>query len=693
MIKFPKVRWKNMSEQRTDKIRILPESPLQGMAAEMTVYWPVHVYRVLVPACKVWSLNLLERTVLALLHYEGPDLAKLQHRMGLIDDDHRYLIRSIVDRLQGRGLLKDRLQLTQFGVEWLSEYVDREPDWKSATVYRECIGGRLMPIIDFDELRFSFEREMHLLMLQSSCDSVSPSSDELRRLVRKPMVDQDLRLDPRAVPVCQDKYAELMHLKVSVVIPDGCDDWMVLEPFTRTYSDSMKRSLQAWRDARENANKRLDDLLKSAVIRNRGGVIENRHATPPGGFNSRILNYPSLASHLRESQECLLNLVTPWNFNVKHGNEQRTHMARRWISSVYGGMEHLFAALLTPEQKKKALQYLPAADGIEQARIVKEYASRIGLPISAPYLNSFRFSHESLKMTSIETPNLFKILALLVAVAAEDHDHSFHRIKPFIYETLDGETIWSWLDTLFDLRNSGMHTDVNFIWGVDRVKLAQRQFEALVKQMLDGVAAESVYIEQNVPHIWNGRSSAAILVRMELGGQVEEELKFFLCNMEEELQEQSPRAIVEMTSSLELLFTGAIRCLRTMYPEIEVREKEDVQGLKGKVREIMHKYGYKSNKLPKSLNQVSLRMRSAAMWGRKSSLGALILSVIWWFDKTKLGDALLHPFCDKLPFLDELLVLRGHNEVNELLFDKLRYEAYRKNIYEMVHVIYDIQEV
>lgn len=136
-----------------------------------TLAWPVHAYRITIPArsrTERENLNPFERVIVNLLSVVGGMDEGALARETCIPID---LVRNVILRLRDRGIIDEdnRLKDAQRSA---SREQAREEQYVTALVFRELVGGRVLPFVtrldDGQALRTKTEDEYRKLLQQSS---------------------------------------------------------------------------------------------------------------------------------------------------------------------------------------------------------------------------------------------------------------------------------------------------------------------------------------------------------------------------------------------------------------------------------------------------------------------------------------------------------------------------------------------
>ena len=374
--------------------------------------WPVHAYRVTIPASlksEQGQLNPFERVILGMIDAVGGlDEAKLADETCIPVD----LVRSVVLRLRDRGLIDgDNRVIDQQRRRW--EGGTRDDVYTSALVFRELVGGEVLPfvhVLDASNPIKTKEPDPKARTLPSqdgARDGGAPSTREVIEAVtqmqrradehgqhaRTPTVDQ--------VRVEREPEEYLLDCRIAVQTRDA--DFRIADPFGIGFSRPLEgvfanrllddESLQAWMTKwlQSLASTRTDDAERTSV--------SGPYNTPE---NRR--RYPNLVQAL-----------TP---------------ARGWVhrsvTDIYAALEWALFYTCEAHDPGIAIRLLGAETGPSYSERMSQLAASLGFevpPLGFRPIPKGKFDDYVNQKSEMET-----VVGIALIQAESDQEHPLHAL-------------------------------------------------------------------------------------------------------------------------------------------------------------------------------------------------------------------------------------------------------------------------
>jgi hypothetical protein len=240
-----------------------------SIEAYQELAWPCLAFRVTLPVNQRWKLNIFEETILKLASIGVRNADAMAHTTCLPRD----LVVFVIRRLQDQGIIQESLELTELGTRHLARVEAGRPQYEIRTLFREVVGGNLLPVLSSGSLTFeallswsdsnaiiqsgsagnSQGYSLHLLQPDSRFNVQPPSPNDVLWTVRqhRALSHQQTFLSGgrERCPAVQvgsevslDPQSELVFLRCQAIIQSGSSDFLITDPFGYGCSDVLGRA-------------------------------------------------------------------------------------------------------------------------------------------------------------------------------------------------------------------------------------------------------------------------------------------------------------------------------------------------------------------------------------------------------------------------------------------------------------------
>ena len=369
--------------------------------------WPVHAYRITIPATLKsgqGQLNPFERVILSMIDaVGGPDELVLADETCIPVD----LVRSVVLRLRDRGLIdSDNRIIDRQRRRWEGD--THEEVYTSALVFRELVGGELLPfvhILDDSNPIKTKETDPKARTLQPQYSGRSLGAPSTREVIdaiaqmkkRVQEHGQDARM-PTIDQVRAEREPEEYVLDCRIAVQTRDADFRIADPFGMGFSRALEgvfgsrltddESLQTWMTnwLQSLANPRPDDRERSSA----SGPCE----TPE---NRR--RYPNLVQALTPARGA----------------------SHRSVTDIYAALEWALFYTCEAHNPGIAIRQLSAETGPTYSERLSQVAASIGFDVPQHGFRPIakgRFEDYEHRKSEMET-----VLAIALMQAESDEEH------------------------------------------------------------------------------------------------------------------------------------------------------------------------------------------------------------------------------------------------------------------------------
>lgn len=374
--------------------------------------WPVHAYRVTIPASlksRQGQLNPFERVILGMIDAVGGlDESMLAEETCIPVD----LVRSVVLRLRDRGLIdSDNRVIDRQRRRWESDA--REDVYTSALVFRELVGGDVLPfvhVLDASNPIKTKETDQKARTLPSQYgarDRGAPSTREVIEAVTEMQRRADEHGQDARIPAIDQVRVErepeeyLLDCRIAVQTRDA--DFRIADPFGIGFSRPLEgvfagllvddESLQSWMTnwLQSLASPRADDLERTSV-NGPYNTLENRR------------RYPNLVQALTPAR----------------GSVQRS------VTDIYAALEWALFYTCEAHDPGIAMRLLGAETGPSYSERMSQLAASLGFevpPLGFRPIPKGKFDDYVNQKSELDT-----VLAISLIQAEFDQEHPLHAL-------------------------------------------------------------------------------------------------------------------------------------------------------------------------------------------------------------------------------------------------------------------------
>ena len=380
-------------------------SPFLGVfGSPRKLSWPVHVYRVTIPATVKGGqgrLNPFERVILNMIDAAGDGDENALASETYIPVD---LVRSVVFRLRDRGLIdSDNRIIDRKRRTWES---DRHEDlYTSALVFRELVGGEVLPfvhVLDASNPIKTKDAHQKALRLHAATNRGAPSTREVIDAITEMKKRADEHNQNSRIPTIEQIRVErepeeyLLDCQIAVQTRDA--DFRIADPFGLGFSRALEGVFTDRLNHEQGLQRWMTNWLQSLSSPGSGAwepsKIRDSYDTPA---NSR--RYPNLVRALTPAA------------GARH----------RSVSNIYAALE--WALYYTCEARNPgiAIRQLIAETGPTYSQRLSEVAASLGFDVPRYGFRPIpkgRFDDYQNSKSEMET-----VLAIALLQAETDDEH------------------------------------------------------------------------------------------------------------------------------------------------------------------------------------------------------------------------------------------------------------------------------
>jgi len=439
--------------------------------------WPCHVFKTTIPVRSRGELNVFEETVLKLIAAGRGDAGWLTDTTCLRKD----LIPFILSRLNDLGMISKHYEMAAAGKDYLDRLESAPPQYEVRMLFRELVGGSLLPVVYRGELRYEqlVSSNAHGATIQNSnagktneffhriiwrnrgIDITPPTTEEVFRVAnRHRSLSRQFAMLRGGTEPCPavaglksidiDPVAENVFLSCRIIIQTGSTDFRVTDPFGYGFSDVLEKSYRERIKTNQYEEKAVLRLKERAMTHSISPKKpeSNEEEAVLSVFGDIRYRYPELFWKLQATEYAWKKTEDLADSCDKQA--ELMHNRQRLAQELYGALEWGFRYLLSFSKAETLEGVLSQNSYLENGILLGELARKLGLDIDSvgPMLQVPPGRIRALREGTIDMQPL---LALAIAGAANDPHHRFRELA---------SQCGDWLGFLRDLksaRDSGAH--------------------------------------------------------------------------------------------------------------------------------------------------------------------------------------------------------------------------------------------
>jgi hypothetical protein len=613
--------------------------------------WPVHAFRLTLPTQRAGgnSLDPFERVILQLIEIGG-----FQGEQTLADEAclPSPLVRSVLTKLRTREILDKTNQIAKH-LDITPTTKDQPIDCATAIVFRELIGGKLIPYIyvvseesplvfrNFDEGKF------WKMSHPSHSETVSvPTTREIQNIIRltrkRERIQQQRSLLPDISQIQVIEEPEFYYLRCHVGISSNNAKIRVADPFLGRMSSElmdgfesrllMDEALQRWVD-------NWRDRLVSDQNKSQSNLIGDSNEKTPARQNL----FPRLMD----------------NLEISPGESSRD------IKKTFASLEYCLYYLSELYEQTNTIRRLQYLDVNNFESQLVQAAEAVGL-IHEPGFFHF-VSHGKLEAYWKQEAHLNTVLTICILQAEGEKTHALRKLASknprFLLDVRE----------LNYLRNSESHVGVPMPWETVHERWGKFLSETVTTllpnvKIEDGLAVSQLDYYSNLKLLARNSLTARLGHRclVDVGFSVEEALfNAEIFGNAEAIGKNASGFVINLCSALQGVF-DLLCALNGKDAGFSESHENLIRRAKSRA------YEFRLEGFDDSFQTVSPKRLSRALRGEDTSLGALIISFLLL---AKDEDLMWLSECDAeiLRNCSELLKLRGHgNQRVELTNQKIQ---------------------
>jgi hypothetical protein len=661
--------------------------------------WPCHVYKITIPGRRRKSFNLFEETVLRLLSVGKHDSEWLAASMGLPHD----FMKLILARLNDQRMISSRCEVTKRGMSELGAIDSTPLEYHVRVLFRELVGGNLLPVVPASELHFAPLLDFRGSMVTIRRGTAGLGNDVKLRILRTPQnptvkpptavevltaVSRHQRLNARfamlrgGVEPCLavgsvaaidvDPHPDHVYLSCRMVIESGSTDFRITDPFGYGFSDIFDRSYRAQLASHPKEQEHVLRLKKQALIERPEEPSDNDNTQQQvatavlKAFGEEIRGLPEINRELRIIER-------NWNicFNAPQDSEEQADQKskrQRVLQALYATIEWALRYVLTALNSQSEEVVLASGNLQENGQLLEELACKLGLEVGAA-AGMLRVPPGKLRALREGSVEMQPLIALAILGAANNPRHPFRRLA---LRRSD------WLVFVTDLkaaRDASAHGE-QFELTQGKLLFFRRRTNESVQWLFpqlkpsDQESGGFADAPRPIEESYQQRLKARIALDELFGGQtiqlLDEEILELLIQIQvetarlcgERRQVEAGQAVVNLTSILQKSIYKRLGLIRKAPPA-------DGDNLAATALRVASAAGFQlqEGRLPRSIETVARHRVRRALEGLNPSLGAVLLAMLLSTSPEILA-SLASRSPDLILLSGQLLELRGHGNQN-----------------------------
>ena len=665
------------------------------VAAKEDILWPCHAFNISIPLPRERALNVFEETILKLTEFENGDTNKISAITCLNSE----LVSFVQNRLNHLSLIDDRYELTQEGMDLLTEWhenPDLKVEYAVATVFVDLLSGKLLPYITAKSLRSKkierlysvensekkgeYENFVRFLMSptreksKKSARQIRPSKDsywnstpdsngiirslrEFRnRYKRYALLNPGSELFPYDIPsneaISVNPIPELVYLHCVALIQVGNPEILVTDGCGYGFSESFANYLssQEWQWLIDFKSKGLIDTLSPD---------ESRVGDDADSFSLHTFSkYKQIERPLRSAHRHLEE-VKKLDIQSSSGEEEYIRLISLCVVDLYEAIEWTLRHVVSENPAVQWEQLFAAQSFRENDDILRAFAAKIGFDIPDSLNSLLQVVPGKIKALNRGESEMQPLLAVSIAGAVSDHNHPLHHLA------VQDAGCLKFIRNLKELRDPTSHgssQDVDIT-----LEVLENYRDRAVKLVKTLVPDLTIYSDKDSKHQKKNVDQERLKARIEL----ESSIGFgFVQTISPSLREELIKLNI-LTGSSKLRTDQHQRCINIMSSvmqivlfefgterRINVDHKKDFK--QEALEKIVRAGFYRTlEEIPKLIRTVNRKRVRLAVLGKSTTLGAQLLEAFLVGTESELIN-LQQSDPTFVSFVAKLLRLRGH---------------------------------
>ncbi|GAD89538.1 MULTISPECIES: hypothetical protein [Vibrio] len=686
-----------------------------NIAARQSVLWPCHAFKISIPQKKKSGLNVFEEAVLKITEIESGDTENI----ALVTCLEKELVAFIQNRLNQLGLLNDRYELSQYGLELLNEWknkADGNLEYTVATVFVDLLSGKLLPYVSMGQQSYkkisrigdngfidflinptndkSTVSARQIRPTKGSFWKAVPDSNDIIRAIREfkkkykrhALLIQDVGQYPPPVPMAEaislNEIPELVYLHCNVLIQIGNSDLLVTDGCGFGFSESFANYLtsQDWQWVIDLKNKGVIDRLSSDQSNKE---VENESLEADW-----LKKYPQIARRLRRAQEYISDAE---KIDVDSSNDEQEfgRLTSLAVVSLYEAIEWALRFVVSGNPVIHWERLFSSQSYRENDKILRSLATKIGLDVPDSLRGLLQVKPGKIRAFERGVSEMQPLLALAIAGAINDPQH------PLNHLAIQDSGCLCFINALKKVRDPVSHgnsPDVELSPETLRgyCDRTTRLIQSLIPDITEDDYTAKIRKGRDIDQV---RLKARIDLDKSLGiGFVqnilpllrEELVKATILSQKETLDdEQLQRYINLLASIMQLSLLEAAKGRRTLVKNRNKLRDEAIEKI------VQSGFFPAPDAIPAQISTVNVDRLYRATQGSSTTLGAQLLALCLVASKSELLD-LKRCFPNCFELISKLIKLRGHGNHHQLDFTRENLESLKINVFTLVKIIMEV---
>jgi hypothetical protein len=684
-----------------------------NIAARQSVLWPCHAFNISIPQKKKSGLNVFEETVLKITEIESGDTDKI----ALLTCLEKELVTFIQNRLNQLGLLNDRYELAEEGKKLLESWRNKDEasvEYVAGTVFVDLHSGKLLPYIHMGNLKnekiSSIEklfveiesgstgksRSVRCRLISPDRDShwnVKPDSNDIIRSIREfkkkykrhALLNQCANQCPPPVPMAEaislHDNPELVYLHCNVLIQIGNSDLLVTDGcgfgFSERFATFLTSQNSQW----------VTSLKQKGVVDKIVNTEGSDNHSPKKSFK-----YDEISRQIVRSKSALQR-IKDLEVNSTYYESDYRQEIENGIKNLYAALEWSLRQLVAENPVSGWEQVFSASNFRDNEKLLIGFAKKVGFTVNIKNQSLLQVKPGAIRQIENGKVELQPLLALAIAGASSNANHSIHRLarnhSGFLTHAL----------MLKKYRDPIEHGST------EKLTIDDKKLEELIEStipmiisLVPGVAGDLVnegYQTSNVEDVNQERLKANIELEKSLGTELVSSLsgdiKEQLIRSELMLAQFSAEKTIEIikcyASVMQHALFDAVNDRRFKIESDSIRESAVEKIVQARFFSI-------KEQIPVEMTTVKKHLVELAVQGSSTTLGAHLLAVFLLGSESELIE-LQKSAPNFVAFVANLIRLRGHgnkkiSDFSQEEIESVKDHSLKNNVFKAIKIITEV---
>lgn len=679
-----------------------------NIAAKQGILWPCHAFDISIPQKKKRALNVFEEVVLKITELESSDTEKIAQLTCL----EKELVIFIQSRLKHLGLLNERYELSEHGLDVLNEWQnksDENLEYIVATVFVDLMSGKLLSYVSTKQLNYkkiskisdnglidflinptNEKSSVSARQIRPTKDSfwkATPDTNDIIRGIREfkkkykrhallnQGVDQYPPLVPMAEAISLHDNPKLVYLHCNVLIQIGNSDLLVTDGCGFGFSESFANYLTS-----QNFDW-VTRLKQQGIIDKISNVEDSDNAS-----SRKLFKYSEISRRVVESKSALQKIKNLKVNSTYYESDYRQEI-ENGIKNLYAALEWALRQVIADTSVPEWEQIFSSSNFRDNEKLLFGFADKIGFAVNEKSQSILQVKPGAIKQIKHGKIELQPLLALAIAGASSNASHPIHQLAKnhsgFLTHVL---ILKKYRDPIEHGSTEKLDVDEGIL---------EKLIAATIPMIISLVPSVADDLGENInstsySDIHQERLKAIIELEKALGTA-------FVLSMGKDIKEQLLRSELMLVQYTNDKAIEIIKCYASVmqhaFFEVTKDRRPDISnnGMREfAVEKIVRSRFYSSiNLVPKEVSSVAQHNIHRAVQGSSTTLGANLLAIFLLGSESELFQ-LKRSNPTFVDFVANLIRLRGHGNTQQSDFSRDDMELLRNNVFKAIKIITEV---